>query len=229
MKRHDVAQRSVDWMILRAGIPTASEFDSLITPNFEPRKGEMPKTYLHKKLAERWMGGPLASFNTFDMDQGNILEESAIPFYEFEYGAKIDRVGFCTTDDGRVGCSPDGLLGEDSGIEIKCPRVETHVGYLLNGNLPKEYVAQVHGSMWVTGRPEWKFMSFSRGLPPLLITAVRDEQAMKILGDVLETFLAGLDAGWERLCDINGGPPERKPLTDMAAVFAQAHTEDLIP
>jgi len=151
-------QGSVSWMQARAGIPTASEFDSLVTPEFKVRTGEMPKTYVAKKLAEAWLGGPLLTFNTFDMDAGQILEEEAIPWWELEFGQTVQRVGLVTTDDGRVGCSPDGLL-ENCGLEIKCPKPETHVGYLLKGDLPKDYRAQVHGGMYVTGYPQWNFLS----------------------------------------------------------------------
>lgn len=211
MKILDVAQGSVEWMIARAGIPTASEFDALVTPEFKVRTGEMPKTYLAKKLAEAWLGGPLLGFNVFDMDQGQILEGEALPWYELEYGETVQRIGLATTDDGRIGCSPDGLL-KGAGFEVKCPRPETHIGYLLKGVLPKDYAAQVHGGMYVTGLHSWKFLSYCRRLPPLLLTVERDAEIQDALDEALSEFLAQFDAGWKRLCDINGGPPVRRAL-----------------
>lgn len=211
-----VEQGSVDWMLARSGIPTASEFDALVTPEFKMRTGEMPTTYLSKKLAEAWQGGPLLGFNVFDMDQGNILEDEAKPWFELEHNRPVERVGFITTDDGRVGCSPDGLLGEDSGIEIKCPRAETHIRYLLNGRLPKDYAAQVHGSMFVTGRKEWKFLSYRRHFPALLITVERDEEIQKTLAKALAEFLKRFDAGMARLAEINGGPPARRNVSPQS-------------
>lgn len=216
MKTLPVEQRSVEWMLARAGIPTASEFDALVTPDFKIRTGDMPKTYLAKKLAEVWQGGPLVGFNVFDMQQGVILEEEAIPWYELEFETKVEQVGFITTDDGRIGCSPDGLIGEEGGIEIKCPAVQTHCGYLLSGGLPKDYAAQVHGSMFVTGRPWWKFLSYCRHFPPLIVTVERDEKIQAVLAEALAKFLSQLDAGMERLTTLNGGPPQRKafrPIT----------------
>lgn len=211
MKIHrEFGQRSLEWMQARAGKPTASEFDALLTPKFEVRKGQMPQTYLAKKVAEAWLGGPLAGFNTFDMDQGNILEEEALPWYELEFGAKVDRVGLCTTDDERVACSPDGLLGDSCGLEVKCPEVHTHVGYLLAGVLPPDYAAQVHGSMFVTGMSEWKFLSYCRRFPPLLLTVERDEAIQQSIADALGAFLERFDAAMKRLTEINGGPPVRK-------------------
>lgn len=217
MKIHrEFGQKSVAWMISRAGKPTASEFDALVTPKFEIRKGQMPTSYLAKKVSEVWLGGPLAGFNTFDTDQGNILEEEALPWFELEFGVTVDRVGLCTTDDGRIACSPDGLIGEEGGLETKCPEVHTHVGYLLAGTLPDAYAAQVHGSMFVTGRPWWKFLSYRRHFPPLLLTVERDEKIQAVLAEVLAAFLVRLDAGMARLTEINGGPPQRRALPKPA-------------
>ena len=128
MKIHNVAQSSVDWQILRSGKVTASETDNLVTPLGKVRTGDMVRSYLMKKVAEAWLGGPLPSLNTFDMDQGNILEEFARPAFTLETGLDVREVGFITGNDERVGCSPDGLIGTDAGVEIKCPRIETHIG-----------------------------------------------------------------------------------------------------
>jgi hypothetical protein len=209
MKTHDVSQGSLEWLSLRAGVPTASEFDCLVTPEFKIRTGEMPKTYLAKKLAEWWQGGPLLEYNTFDMEQGVFLEESAKPHFTIETGREITNVGFVTTDDGLIGCSPDGLLEPDSGVEIKCPRIETHVRYLLAGGVPKDYLAQVHGSMFVTNRKTWNFYSFRRHLPPLLVAVDWDEKIQSTIGEALDVFLESFTEGKKRLCEINGGPPKR--------------------
>jgi len=208
MKILDVAQRSVEWMQARAGIPTASEFDQLVTLDFKIRTGEMPKSYLAKKLAEAWLGGPLPAFNSFDMDQGNILEEEAIPWYELEFGATIQRVGLITTNDGRIGCSPDGLL-KYGGIEIKCPLVQTHIGYLLAGELPKQYAVQVYGSMFVSGLPRWTFVSYHRRLPALHLIIERNAAIQSAIAFALDEFLERFDRGMKRLEELNGGPPRR--------------------
>lgn len=213
MKRYDCAQGGAEWLQLHVGIPTASEFANLVTPEFKMKSGEVPSAYLAKKVAEAWLGGPLPGFTSFATDQGKLLEEEAIPGAVLEYGWKIDRVGFCTTEDGRIGCSPDGLLGEDSGLEIKCPNMETHVRYLLAGEVPDKYLAQVHGSMLVTGRPEWKFLSYRRRFPPLLITVARDEAIQAKLLEALTLFLGRFDRAMERMTELNGGPPPPKPAT----------------
>lgn len=228
---HNVAQGSVDWAILRSGIPTASEMGNLVTDNLEVRKGEMPKTYVAKKLAEWWTGGPLAEFNSFDMEQGSILENEAIPFIALERGIKIERVGFVTTDDGATGCSPDGIAedewGEKEGWEMKCPRIETHVRYLLTGTVPKEYLPQIHASLFVTGWQRWHFVSYRRRLPALILKVERDDEAQTNIEEALESFWHHFEEGKKRLCELNGGPPKRF----AAAPVAQPEPEyvDIIP
>ena len=103
---HDCAQGSTEWFLLRAGKPTASEFDSLITPLRKPRTGEGRETYLLTKVAEKCMGMPAQSYSGGPMEQGSILEGEALPWLEFAHGVKVNRVGFCETDDKRIGCSP---------------------------------------------------------------------------------------------------------------------------
>jgi len=219
MKRIDCAQNSVEWLEARAGIPTASEFDALITPKWEIRKGQGPATYLSKKLAERWLGGPLAGFGSFAADQGQILQEECIPWYEFEFNTKVDRVGFITTDDGSAGCSPDGLLEGDMGLEVKCLQPPHHCECLLDGELPSDFAAQVHGSMWVTGFKQWKFVAYRRRFPPLILTVQRDEEIISKIETAVVLFTDRLNRAYERLVELNGGvapvrPPKPAPGED---------------
>lgn len=200
MKLHDCIQGSPEWFELRLGIPTASELDAIISPTWKVRTGEGPHTYLCRKIVEKVcrhidenQGGGFAQ------EQGSILEHEAIPWFEFAHEEKVQRVGFCTTDDGRAGCSPDGLIGEDGGIEIKCPLPHTHLKYLLDGKLPADYAAQVHGSMYVTGRKFWKFVSYSRKFPALVLHIERDEKIQTSIGEALKSFHASFDAQMRQL------------------------------
>ena len=226
MKILEVQQNSLEWLNARAGIPTASEWDALVTPEGKIRTGQMPKTYLAQKLAEKWLGGPLPNYCNIDMDLGKIQEEEAIPFYEIETGQTVRRVGLCLADDGTIGCSPDGLIGDDCGIEIKCPSAQTHVSYLLAGELPKDYVAQVQGSMFVTGRPRWKFMSYRRGFPPLILTVERSLPFHAALAEALDSLVRQLEEGYDQLVKLNGGP--RKPKIQTQPM-PQQQPIDIIP
>ncbi len=202
---HNCEQMTLEWIRLHFGIPTAACLDQLLTPEFELRKGEMPKTLVYKKVAEVIQNRPMIDLDksSFMMEQGMILESEARPWFELEYEKKIRQVGFITTDDGRVGCSPDGLIeGEDCGIEIKCPAAHTHVKYLVNGALPKEYAAQVLGSMFVTGFKRWMFVSYRRGFPALVLEIQRDEKAMAAIASAVDSFHRDFDAATKRISNI---------------------------
>ena len=192
-------QGSGEWVSARAGLVTASEVDALVTSKFEARTGEGPKTYLYKKLCERVIGFSGSSGGTFSMEQGKIGESMGIPWYEFEHNVNVKRVGFCVSDDGKIGCSPDGLVGEDGGVELKCPAPEKHMAYLLDQKTPNEYLPQVHMSMYVTGRKWWDFVSYNPHLPKLVVRVVRDEAICAALDKVLKDFVAKLDDAEKRL------------------------------
>ncbi len=205
MKIHDCQQGTLEWTKLHFGIPTASGLDNLLTPEFELRKGELPKTYVYKKVAEKLQGRPLIdlSASSFMLEQGMIIEEEARPWYALEYDKKIKQLGFITTDDGRFGCSPDGLiLNDECGLEIKSPAAHTHVKYLVNGVLPKEYAAQVLGSMFVTGFKKWIFVSYRRGFPALVLEIYRDEKAMAAIERAITVFHHDFKEAMTRVANI---------------------------
>lgn len=213
----DIKQGSLEWLCLRAGIPTASEIGNLVTPKFEIRKGQMPASYLAAKVAEKWQGGPLPAFGSWSMEQGSFLEAEAIPWYELEFNVAVERVGFVTTDGGLIGCSPDGLLPDGGGIEIKCPEATNHVKYLLEGEVPEEYLPQIHCAMFVTGADHWKFLSYRRHFPALVLEVERDEEIQGKLAEALALFLAKLKSAMDRMAEINGGPsPAARPPTSFA-------------
>jgi len=199
-KIHDVQQGSVQWLQLHVGKPTASEFNNLMTPEFKARDGETPKTYLCKKVAEAWRNAPLMGFSTFSVEQGQMLEEEALPWFEVMHDdLDLQRVGFVESDDGKCGCSPDGLIGKDEGLEVKCPFAETQVKYLLDGKVPKDYLPQVHGSLYVTGRKRWRFLSYRRGFPALEVTVERDEEIMSKIATILSGFYGKFDEAMDKL------------------------------
>jgi hypothetical protein len=202
------------WEVLRSGKVTASELDALVTPLGKVKTGDGPRTYLMKKVAEAWIGGPLPKPNVWDLNQGNILEEFARPAFTLETGLEVTEVGFITGDDDRVGCSPDGLIGADCGLEIKSPHLENHIRYLLDGVLPPDYVLQVQGSLYVTDFKKWMFMSFRRRLPPLILTIEPDEKIQEAIGEAVTAFLGRFDEALATLTKLNGGyrPPPPEPM-----------------
>lgn len=215
MTIHKVEQGSGEWEILRAGKVTASELSNLVTPLGKVKTGAGPKSYLMTKVAETCEGGPLPKGMVWNLDQGNILEEYAKPNFTFVTGLEVKEVGFITGEDDRVGCSPDGLIGDNCGLEIKCPHIETHVRYLLDGTLPDDYILQVQGSLYVTKYPQWKFFSYRRRYPPLILTIEPDEKIQEAIGEALAAFFEQFDAAIAKMKEMNGGvlpTPRRVPM-----------------
>lgn len=199
MKIYDVKQGESDWLFARNGKVTASEADQIFTPELEPRKGEMVKTYLARKLAETVLNRPLEGFSTWQTEDGEMLEAEARNWFAFQYPHKIRRVGFVEHDDGRCGCSPDALLDDDGGLEIKAPQPTNHVKYLLDGKLPKDYAVQVQFSLYVTGRKWWRFVSYRRKFSPVVLMIERDETIMGRIAAALADFYQTFDAAMTRL------------------------------
>lgn len=169
----------------------------------------MPLSYCYRKLAEKWLGSTVAGFQSIDMEVGQVLESEAIPMLEIVRGVNIDRVGLVLTDDESFGASPDGIIEGKQGVEIKCCRPDTHVKYLLGGTVPEEHLLQVHGGMHATGFSSWIFMSYCRRLPPLIVVVWRDEEIQEKIAEALSDFNDVFKSNWERLLEINGGPPHR--------------------
>lgn len=212
MTIHDIEQGSVSWEVLRSQKITASEFDALVSPTGKVRVGDGVRSYLMKKLACLWLGGPLPSLNFWDASQGAYLEERARPAFTIETGLEVRTVGFITGDNPQIGCSPDGLVGEDCGLELKAPHIETHLRYLLDGILPPDHVAQVQGSIFVTGFSSWYFCSFRRNFPLFVLKVERDDKFQAALKTATDEFLKNLDEAYARLVEMNGGPPKHRSV-----------------
>jgi len=188
----DHEQRSAEWYAVRAGIPTASSFDKIITTKGEPSKQK--KTYLYKLAGERITGKAEESYQNGAMQRGCDLEDEARNLYQIVMDNVVTKVGFCLSDGkAKYGASPDGLVGERGLIEIKCPSVSTHVGYLLENKLPTDYIQQVQGELLVTGREWADFVSYYPGMKPLIIRVERDEEFLKSLQIELEIFCTELE------------------------------------
>lgn len=179
------------WFAARAGIPTASCFDQIITTKGEPSKSA--QKYLYKLAGEAITGKAEDSYTNAAMERGKVLEAEARALYEFHTGRAVEQVGIVYSDERKLwACSPDGLM-TDRGIEIKCPSMAVHVSYLLGKKLPTDYFQQVHGSMFVTGLDKWDFLSYYPGLPPLMITVEKDEEWCAAFENMIADFCEKLE------------------------------------
>lgn len=160
----------LEWLKSRRGRFTASEFHRLMA---YPAKDELPKggiTYVSEKAAETLADiDETEKFVSIDMQWGIDHELEAIALFEDRTGLQVDRTGdgqqLITLGD-HIGCTPDGLIGDHSGLEIKCPKSKTHLQYSLVNSTEDlkscmpEYYWQIQGSLYITGRKHWHFVSY---------------------------------------------------------------------
>lgn len=194
----DIIQGTEEWTAARLGIPTASNFDKLLTTKGKP--STQRTKYMYQLASERIVGKPVNSYKNASMERGIELEAEARALYEIINDVTVQTVGICYKDDSKlVGASPDGLIGENGGIEIKCPEAHTHVEYLLDGKLPTEYFQQVQGALYVTNRRWWVFMSYYPGIKPFILKVERDEEFIELLDREVNAFLIELNQVTERI------------------------------
>lgn len=198
-KEHNVTQGEADWMLVRLGKVTASEAGNILTPKLKMKTGDGVATYLYKKLAEAWRKQPLPGFSSWATYQGAEFEIEARRWVSLNTEAKIRNVGFIEHDDGRCGCSPDALIGDEGGLELKCPEPTNHVRYLIDGILPDDYAPQVHMSLYVTGRKWWRFVSYRREFPKFVLTVQRDEKIIATIAEALAGFYKRFDEAMAKL------------------------------
>ncbi len=224
------SQGSTEWWTARCGVPTASAFDRIITPALG-KPSAQADDYAAELASDvaapapNWLTEQRSKPPNPAMRNGQEMEPEARRFYSVARDCRVRLVGFCTTDDGRFGCSPDGLVVDDrrqilGGLELKCPLPRTHASYLLKGVLPLEYRCQVHGSLLVTGLPWWDFMSYCPGLEPLLIRVEPDEFTVKLA--------EALDAWFPRYLEIRKqilGPQDDPANTTTEATNGPLHPE----
>lgn len=208
---HDVEQGSAEWHNLRCGIPTASSFDRILTPT--GKRSTQSDAYRDWLLAERIIGHPLESVKTSWMQRGNDLEAEAVAAYEFDRDLEAPLVGFVTTDDGRIGVSPDRLVGTDGLLEIKAPSPQVHVRYMRDRSVDKAYYPQIQGQLLVTERQWTDILSYCPGMPTVVIRVERDEKYQTALAEALTEFCDDMDR-CERELTERYGKFERKPAED---------------
>lgn len=183
-------QGSLEWQMARLGIPTGSQVNRILTPA-KLKVSSSAHQYLAELAAEWLVGYPLEfGGNSQYMERGKEQEPEARAWYELTRDVEVEQVGFIMTDDELFGCSPDGLVvGRSRGLEIKCPALHTHIGYLRNPQLLEdEYHGQVQSNMYVSERDEWDLVSYHPDLPKVVRTIGRDEAFIKALDAALGWF-----------------------------------------
>jgi len=191
MIQNSHAQYSEEWWEARRGLPTASQFSRIVKG--DGSESTQRTAYLYECAAVRITGIYKPTFTSAAMQEGTDREELSRWIYAMETDSIVDEVGFCMSDCGRWGASPDGLVGSDGVLELKNPEAHTHVGYLLSGKLPSAYYQQVMGELLVTGRLWADFCSYSPKLPLFVLRVYRDDLFLDKLEKALIEFSEELD------------------------------------
>jgi hypothetical protein len=195
MRLHDVEQRSPEWYRLRLGIPTTSEFSSLVTPTGKPSKSA--SEYAVTLAAELFIGRQIGWDGNGWTERGREMEHQAVSLYEFANDCELHRVGFITDDDGTVGCSPDGLAGDDGMVEIKCLKAENHVRAILHhqahGTCPSDYVPQTQGQLLICQRRWCDLVFYHPELPMLTIRQEPDPNIQAVLQEQIPVVIKERD------------------------------------
>lgn len=208
----DAQQGSEIWQILKLGVVSASNVSKAVAKI----GSETRNTYM-AELCAQVCTGTFEELNSKYLEWGNFHEDAARSYYEFSTGNVVKELPFVFKDDSfRVGCSPDGIVSESKGVEIKCPYNATHfIKFLVDDKIKPEYVWQYQYSLWVMDATHWDFVQYHPSMkknPMKVLTVEKDEKKFKIFDELIPTFIEDLDkmlekAGfrfgeqWERIDD----------------------------
>lgn len=186
-------QGSDAWFESRLGRATASKFNDIMAKGRNGSEPASRRNYREQLVDERLSGERAENFKSASMSWGTDYESAARLAYEFKTGNAVEETGFYAHDTLMAGASPDGLIGEDGLLEIKCPNSSTHRDTLKKQEVPNQYRWQIQGQLWITGRKWCDFVSYDPRLPSnaqLFITRVdRDDNAIAELEGQVTTFL----------------------------------------
>lgn len=180
MRHYNFMHNTPEWFAARAGLATSSEFSQLLTPTGKPSSSA--EGYANAIVAELLLGEPIAQeWKTYATERGHELEGDAWHLYQFKYNVDLELGGLFVNDDNTRACSPDGIAGEDGLVEIKCPKPETHIEYLLMQEINPKYKPQVQGQLLISGRDWVDWFSYHPELPCAHIRTYRDEDYIGLL------------------------------------------------
>ena len=190
MKIYNFEQRTEDWYNIRKGKMTASNAETIIA------NGKGLETYIYNLMAEYYSSAEKENYINADMQRGIDLEPEARLEFEFYTNLDVQEVGFIEHNE-FIGVSPDGLIGDDGLIEIKCPNDSIYFKLLLSNNIKPEYIAQMQMQMYVTERQYCYFVSYNPNFEKsLYIKKINRDEEM------IDKLKKGLERGTQLIKEI---------------------------
>ena len=204
---NDIEQGTEEWFAIRCGKVTASRIADIIATTKSGYSASRAN-YEAQLICEILTGKPAESFTNAAMQWGTETEPLARAQYELKTGNMVNQIGFVVHPMiEQAGASPDGLIGEDGCIEIKCPNTSTHLDTLLSQKVPSKYITQMTWQMVCTGRKWCDFVSYDPRLPENLQLYIErielDEDYAKKLQNEVVMFLVEVNEKVEKLRKIN--------------------------
>jgi len=171
----EVTQGTEAWMDERRGRFTATRFKGLMSKKTTASYNDTIMDVVSEIITEETEEG----FVSADMERGKDMEPYARACFEDLYDVSVREVGFVLPEDEELakwaGISPDGVLPDGGLIEIKCPRLKTHLKYLQENRLPAEYKHQVQGQLLISDAPYCIFMSYHPKMKPFIVRVKPDK------------------------------------------------------
>ena len=203
----DIEQGTDEWFAIRCGKVTASRIADIIATTKSGYSASRAN-YEAQLICEILTGKPAESFTNAAMQWGTETEPLARAQYELKTGNMVNQIGFVEHPMiEQAGASPDGLIGEDGCIEIKCPNTSTHLDTLLSQKVPSKYITQMTWQMVCAGRKWCDFVSYDPRLPENLQLYIErielDEDYAKKLQNEVVMFLVEVNEKVEKLRKIN--------------------------
>ncbi len=200
-------QRSPEWFAARAGKVTASRVADIVAKT-KTGYAASRANYMAQLICERMIGQAQEGFSSSAMQWGTDTEPLARSAYEMEKDVFVTEVGMINHPTIEMaGASPDGLVGDDGLVEIKCPNTATHIDNLLNNKAPANYVIQMQWQMACTGRQWCDFVSFDPRMPEdlqmMVVRVQRDEKQIATLEAEVIKFLDELQQKVDQLTALN--------------------------
>jgi hypothetical protein len=200
----DCDQNSADWMEARRGIPTASEFHTILAKGKGGAESVTRRKYLHRLAGEIITGEVEETYTNAHMDRGHDMEADARNHYALITDAEPRLVGFVRNGD--RGCSPDSLLGDNGVLELKTKLPSVLIDCLVRDDFPPEHRAQCQGALLVTEREWVDIACYWPRMPLFTKRAYRDEAYIRELSDAIDRFNEELALIVERIRSYGTGP-----------------------